>query len=84
MLADQGRCVRAPARLLAAAESAFGRVDVLVANHARSSTSTLEELTAAELDLSYAVNTRAIAKTLRKFVARGNGSMAARRQGGRT
>ena len=60
----------APARLLAAAESAFGRVDVLVANHARSSTSTLEELTAAELDLSYAVNTRATLLLVKEFAAR--------------
>ena len=34
----------AAARLLAAAESAFGRVDVLVANHARSSAQTLEQI----------------------------------------
>jgi 3-oxoacyl-[acyl-carrier protein] reductase len=60
----------APARILAAAERAFGRVDVLVANHARSSTSTLEELTAAELDLSYAVNTRATLLLVKEFAAR--------------
>ncbi len=59
-----------PARLLAAAASAFSRVDVLVANHARSSTSTLEELTAAELDLSYAVNTRATLLLVKEFAAR--------------
>ena len=49
----------APARLVAAAREAFGRLDVLVANHARSARQSLEELTATELDLTYAVNTRA-------------------------
>jgi 3-oxoacyl-[acyl-carrier protein] reductase len=49
----------APARLLATARESFGRLDVLVANHARSVRQSLEELTAAELDLTYAVNTRA-------------------------
>ena len=60
----------APAQLLAAAENAFGRVDVLVANHARSSVATLEELTAAELDFSYAVNTRATMLLVKEFAAR--------------
>ena len=60
----------APAQLLAAAESAFGRVDVLVANHARSSVATLEELTAAELDFTYAVNTRATLLLVKEFAAR--------------
>lgn len=63
----------APARLLAAVEEAFGRVDVLVANHARSSMSTLEQLTAAELDLSYAVNTRATLLLVKEFAARCSG-----------
>ncbi len=49
----------APAALVAAARDAFGHVDAVVANHARSSSQDLEHLTAAELDLSYAVNTRA-------------------------
>jgi NAD(P)-dependent dehydrogenase (short-subunit alcohol dehydrogenase family) len=37
----------------------FGQLDVVVANHARSSVQSLEQLTAEEIDLSYAVNTRA-------------------------
>ncbi len=37
----------------------FGALDILVINHARSSSQTLPDLTAAELDLSWAVNTRA-------------------------
>ncbi|MFC6886176.1 MULTISPECIES: SDR family oxidoreductase [Actinomadura] len=51
----------APERVVTAAVETFGAVDVLVANHARSSTQTLEKLTAAELDLSWAVNARASA-----------------------
>lgn len=49
----------APALLVATAKERFGRLDALVANHARSSMQSLEQLTAAELDLSFAVNTRA-------------------------
>ena len=60
----------APAQLVAAAEGAYGRVDALVANHARSSAATLEELTAAELDLTYAVNTRATLLLVKEFAAR--------------
>jgi 3-oxoacyl-[acyl-carrier protein] reductase len=33
---------------------AFGHLDVLVANHARSSCQALEQLTASEIDLTYA------------------------------
>ncbi len=49
----------APGRLMAEATAALGHVDVLVANNARSSRQSLAELTAAELDLSFAVNARA-------------------------
>jgi hypothetical protein len=49
----------APGAVLAAARAAHGPVDVLVANHARSSRQSLAELTAAELDRSFAVNARA-------------------------
>ncbi|MGA2009400.1 MAG: SDR family oxidoreductase [Solirubrobacteraceae bacterium] len=49
----------APARLVTRAGEAFGGLDILVANHARSSSYPLAELTAAEIDLTYAVNTRA-------------------------
>src|SRR6478609_8828870 len=59
----------APARLVEAAGAASGHVDVLVANHARSSGQTLEQLTAAELDLSYAVNTRASLLLAQAFAA---------------
>jgi len=69
---------QAPAALVAAACDAFGRLDILVANHARSSEQDLEQLTAAELDLTYAVNTRATLLLVQEFAARHDG-----RQGGR-
>ena len=49
----------APALLAARAREAFGGLDVLVANHARSVDQGLGGLTAAEVDLTYAVNVRA-------------------------
>lgn len=69
----------APARLLEHAHRAFGHVDVLVANHARSSAQGLEQLTAAEIDLSYAVNTRATLLLAQAFAAQHNDD----RSGGR-
>lgn len=48
----------APAAVVDRAVREFGAVDVLVANHARSSPGTLAEVTAAELDLTWAVNAR--------------------------
>jgi 3-oxoacyl-[acyl-carrier protein] reductase len=68
----------APHRLVEAARAAFGHVDVLVANHARSSAQTLEQLTAAELDLSQAVNTRASLLLAQAFAGQHDG-----RPGGR-
>jgi 3-oxoacyl-[acyl-carrier protein] reductase len=49
----------APASVIDRAVERFGHVDVLVANHARSSHQTLVDVTAAELDLTWAVNARA-------------------------
>ncbi|RKQ86913.1 3-oxoacyl-[acyl-carrier protein] reductase [Solirubrobacter pauli] len=57
----------APARVIAAARDALGRIDALVANHARSSQQSLSQLTAAELDLSFAVNARATLLLVRHF-----------------
>ncbi len=48
-----------PRRLVEAAIARFGRIDVLVANHARSSVQSLLELTVEELDRCWAVNARA-------------------------
>lgn len=68
----------APAQLVAAARKAFGHLDVVVANHARSSAQNLEQLTAAEIDLSYAVNTRATLLLVQAFAAQHNGSPGGR------
>jgi 3-oxoacyl-[acyl-carrier protein] reductase len=59
----------APATLVATAREHFGHADAVVANHARSSAQTLEALTAGELDLSYAVNTRATLLLTQAFAA---------------
>ena len=69
----------APAAVIAAARHAFGHVDILVANHARSHRQSLEELTAAEIDISYAVNTRATLLLVQAFAAQHEDS----RPGGR-
>jgi 3-oxoacyl-[acyl-carrier protein] reductase len=74
-LADPGT----PATLIAAARGLFGHVDALVANHARTSRQSLETLTAEELDLSYAVNTRATLLLAQAFAAQHDDS----RPGGR-
>lgn len=68
----------APGRLVAAAREAFGHVDVVVANHARSSGQSLEQLTADELDLSWAVNVRGTLLLLQALAAQHDG-----RPGGR-
>jgi len=54
-LADPG----APGRLVGAAVERFGGLDSLVVNHARSQLGALDELDAATLDLTWAVNVRA-------------------------
>jgi 3-oxoacyl-[acyl-carrier protein] reductase len=69
---------RAPDRVVAAAVAAFGRVDILVCNHARSGTGGLGQLTAAELDAMLAVNTRAPLLLVQAFAAQHDG-----RPGGR-
>jgi len=48
-----------PALVVDRAVALFGHVDVLVANHARSSYQTLSDVTAEELDACWAVNARA-------------------------
>ncbi|HVN11502.1 MAG TPA: SDR family oxidoreductase [Kineosporiaceae bacterium] len=68
----------APAALVDTAHATFGRLDILVANHARNSDQGLEALTADELDLSYAVNTRATLLLVKAFADRHDG-----RAGGR-
>ena len=59
----------APAVVLDAARERFGPVDVLIANHARSSTQSLEQLTADELDRTWAVNARGTLLLVQAFAA---------------
>jgi 3-oxoacyl-[acyl-carrier protein] reductase len=49
----------APRRLVALAVERFGAIDVVVANHARSASQSLAEVTPEELDRCWAVNARA-------------------------
>jgi len=64
-LADHG----SPAALVDAARRRFGTVDILIANHARSSRQSLEAVTAAELDAAWAVNARASVLLVQAFAA---------------
>lgn len=57
----------APGRVVDAVVDAFGAVDIVVANHARSSSQALEDLTAEELDASWAVNVRATLLLVQRF-----------------
>jgi 3-oxoacyl-[acyl-carrier protein] reductase len=59
----------APARLVRAAVERFGHVDVVVANHARSSSGSLETVTSEELDAHWAVNARASILLAQAFAA---------------
>jgi 3-oxoacyl-[acyl-carrier protein] reductase len=68
----------APQQVVAAARAAFGRVDALVANHARSSRQSLATLTSEELDASFAVNARATLLLARHVVAQHEGSPGGR------
>jgi 3-oxoacyl-[acyl-carrier protein] reductase len=67
---------QAPAQLVSRAVETFGRVDTLVANHARSSSLPLEAVTAEELDRCWAVNARAVVLLVQAFTARREGTQA--------
>lgn len=58
---------RTPAELIDAAVAEFGAVDVLVANHARSSSYDLAASTAEELDRCWAVNVRGTLLLAQRF-----------------
>jgi 3-oxoacyl-[acyl-carrier protein] reductase len=74
-LSDPG----APSRLIEAAAAAFGHLDILICNHARSGRDgPLGTLTAAMLDAYWAVNTRSTILLAQAFAARHDG-----RPGGR-
>jgi 3-oxoacyl-[acyl-carrier protein] reductase len=68
----------APGAVFAAAGHAFGHVDILVANHARSGRGTLAELTAADVDAFLHENVRASLLLVRELAAQHDG-----RPGGR-
>lgn len=57
----------APRRLVQEAVTRFGAIDVLVCNHARSSDHALDDVTADELDLTFAVNARAVVLLVQAF-----------------
>jgi 3-oxoacyl-[acyl-carrier protein] reductase len=67
-----------PAALVEACHARLGRLDVVVANHARSISQSLEELTAGELDAHLAVNTRATLLLVQAFAARHDGAAGGR------
>ncbi|MFW6692333.1 SDR family oxidoreductase [Streptomyces sp. MAR4 CNX-425] len=73
----------APAALLTAARERHGMVDTLVVNHARSSPYGLERLTAAELDLCWAVNVRATLLLVQEYAAQYDPAAGRERGGGR-
>jgi 3-oxoacyl-[acyl-carrier protein] reductase len=68
----------APAAVIGTAREAFGRVDILVVNHTRSSHVPLDELTAEELDASLHENVRAALLLVKEFARQHDG-----REGGR-
>jgi 3-oxoacyl-[acyl-carrier protein] reductase len=64
--------------VVAEAVAARGALDILVANHARSSLNSLDDVTAAELDLSFAVNARASVLLAQAFAAQHAGGPGGR------
>lgn len=68
----------APQRLMGAARSTFGHVDILVANHAYSTMGSLEALTAAQIDMHMQVNVRGTLLLVQAYAAQHDG-----RPGGR-
>jgi 3-oxoacyl-[acyl-carrier protein] reductase len=68
----------APAAVVAAAREAFGHIDLLIVNHARSGHGRLAETTADQLDAFLHENVRAAILLVREFAAQHDG-----RPGGR-
>jgi 3-oxoacyl-[acyl-carrier protein] reductase len=68
----------APGAVIAAARRAFGHVDILVANHARSESGALAAVTAAQLDAHLIENVRASILLVKELAAQHDG-----RPGGR-
>jgi 3-oxoacyl-[acyl-carrier protein] reductase len=59
-----------PGRLVSQTVERFGRIDIIVANHARSSEGRLDRVTADELDRCWAVNARASVLLAQALAAR--------------
>ncbi len=57
----------APAALVGEARTALGRLDIMVVNHARSSSGSIVDVSAEELDASWAVNARATLLLVQSF-----------------
>lgn len=68
----------APEEVIAAGVTEFGHVDVVVANHARSSSQGIDAITAGEVDRTLAVNVRGTLLLVQAFAAQHDG-----RAGGR-
>ena len=68
----------AAGRVVAEAVAARGPLDILVANHARSSTNSLDDVTAEELDRSFAVNARGSILLAQAFAAQYAGTRGGR------
>jgi len=60
----------APRRVVEFAIEQFGALDILIANHARSAVGTLRSLTAADLDVAWAVNARAVVLLVQAYADR--------------
>jgi 3-oxoacyl-[acyl-carrier protein] reductase len=65
-------------RVVSAAVAARGPLDILIANHARSSVNSLDDVTADELDLSFAVNARGSILLAQAFAAQHDGTRGGR------
>ena len=59
----------APSHVVAAAVRAFGHIDILVGNHAYSTSGTLEELTAEHIDAHLLINVRGSLLLVKEFAA---------------
>jgi len=68
----------APARVVAAARDAFGRVDIIVVNHTRSGHKRLSELTAEHLDGFLHENVRASLLLVKEFAGQHDGGEGGR------
>lgn len=68
----------AAGRVVSQTIAARGPLDILVANHARSTLNSLDDVTAEELDLSFAVNTRGSILLAQAFAARYEGTIGGR------